>query len=44
LLVEPAPASGPINLLAYPVLEVAGAPVKAETEFSFRRIGTGKKS
>jgi hypothetical protein len=44
LLVEPAPASGPINLLAYPLLEVAGAPVKAETEFSFRRIGSGKKS
>jgi transglutaminase-like putative cysteine protease len=40
LIVEPAPASGPINLLAYPVLEVNGAPIKAETEFSFRRVAT----
>jgi len=44
LVVEPLPASGPINLLAYPVMEVAGTPVKAETEFIFRRIGTGRKS
>jgi len=44
LLVDPLPASGPINLLAYPVLEVAGAPAKAETEFIFRRIGPGRKS
>ncbi len=43
LLVDPLPASGPINLLAYPVLEVAGTPVKAETEFIFRRnTGSGK--
>lgn len=44
LVVEPLPASGPINLLAYPVLEVAGSPVKADTEFSFRRLGAGRKS
>ena len=44
LLVEPLPASGPINLLAYPVLEVAGSPVKVETEFSFRRLGADRKS
>lgn len=37
LVVDPLPASGPINLLAYPVLEVAGTPRKAQTEFSFRR-------
>ena len=38
LLVEPAPASGPINFLAYPVLEIGGEPVKARVEFSFLRI------
>jgi transglutaminase-like putative cysteine protease len=37
LVVEPLPASGPINFLAYPHLEVDGKEVKAETEFSFRR-------
>ncbi|MBI1947506.1 MAG: transglutaminase domain-containing protein [Deltaproteobacteria bacterium] len=37
LLVEPLPASGPINFLAYPVLEVDGKPVKAEVSFSFVR-------
>jgi transglutaminase-like putative cysteine protease len=39
LVVEPAPVSGPINLLAYPVLEVDGKPVKVQTEFLFRRPG-----
>lgn len=37
LAVEPAPASGPINFLVYPLLEVGGKTVKAETEFTFRR-------
>ena len=37
LVVDPAPASGPINFLVYPLLEVAGKPVKAETEFAFQR-------
>ncbi|MBK9372550.1 MAG: transglutaminase domain-containing protein [Holophagales bacterium] len=37
LVVDPAPASGPINFLAYPVLEVAGQPKKAKVEFSFER-------
>jgi hypothetical protein len=37
LVVEPGPASGPINFLAYPVLEVNGEPVKVRTEFLFRR-------
>ncbi len=37
LEVEPGPASGPINFLAYPVLEVAGRPVRVAVEFSFRR-------
>jgi transglutaminase-like putative cysteine protease len=39
LEVEPGPASGPINFLAYPVLEVDGEPVKASVSFSFRRKG-----
>lgn len=37
LVVEPGPAAGPINFLAYPVLEVGEAPVKAPVSFSFRR-------
>jgi hypothetical protein len=37
LVVEPGPASGPINFLAYPVLEIGGKPVKAAVEFSFIR-------
>lgn len=37
LKVDPTPASGPINFLAYPVLEVDNKPVKAETFFSFKR-------
>jgi len=39
LVVEPAPACGPINLLAYPVMEVDSKPVKVQTEFLFRRPG-----
>lgn len=38
LQVEPLPASGPINFLAYPLLEIAGEPTRAETLFSFKRI------
>ena len=37
LVVEPGPAAGPINFLAYPVLEIEGKPVKAAVEFSFIR-------
>lgn len=37
LVVDPLPLSGPINLLAYPILEVDGKLVKAKVEFSFRR-------
>lgn len=36
-VVEPGPGPGPINFLAYPVLEVGGKPVKIIPEFSFRR-------
>ena len=37
LVVEPGPTSGPINFLAYPVLEIGGKPVKVAVEFSFNR-------
>jgi transglutaminase-like putative cysteine protease len=37
LVVEPGPVAGPINFLAYPVMEVGGQPVKVQTEFAFRR-------
>jgi transglutaminase-like putative cysteine protease len=39
LVVDPSPASGPINFLAYPLLEINGEIVKPETTFMFRRIG-----
>jgi len=39
LVVDPLPASGPINFLAYPLLEVEGNPVRAELRFSFKRTG-----
>lgn len=39
LVVQPAPGSGPINFLAYPVMEVDGEPVYVPTEFRFRRPG-----
>src|SRR6266581_2850507 len=38
LIVDPAPASGPINFLAYPLLEMDGKAMKPETSFAFRRI------
>ena len=38
LVVDPQPASGPINFLAFPLLEMDGKAVKAETTFTFRRI------
>jgi transglutaminase-like putative cysteine protease len=39
LVVEPGPSSGPINFLAYPLLEIGGKPVKTVVEFSFKRSG-----
>ena len=41
LVVEPGPASGPINFLAYPVLEIGGETAKVEVEFSFHRSDSG---
>ena len=39
LVVDPEPQSGPINFLAYPLLEMNGEVVRPETTFMFRRIG-----
>ncbi len=39
LVVDPEPASGPINFLAYPLLEMNGEVIKPETTFIYRRIG-----
>jgi hypothetical protein len=38
LIVEPGPASGPINFLAFPVLEVGGKQIPVKPQFAFRRI------
>jgi len=38
LVVTPGPESGPINFLAYPVLEVEGRPVPIRPIFSFKRL------
>lgn len=37
LVLDPGPASGAINFLAYPVLEIDGRSVKAKIDFSFSR-------
>lgn len=37
LIVDPAPSSGPINFLAYPLLETDGKEIKAQSSFSFLR-------
>jgi len=43
LVVEPGPVSGPINFLAYPVLEVAGRPIAVKPQFGFRRLDEANK-
>ena len=40
LVVDPEPASGPINFLIYPLLEMNGEVIKPETTFEFRRISS----
>ncbi|MCI0363324.1 MAG: transglutaminase domain-containing protein, partial [Phycisphaerales bacterium] len=40
LVVEPGPVSGPVNFLAYPVLEVAGKPIPVKPQFGFKRLQT----
>jgi transglutaminase-like putative cysteine protease len=37
LRVDPGPVSGPINFLAFPVLEIEGQPAVTQTRFSFTR-------
>jgi hypothetical protein len=44
LVVEPGPASGPINFLAYPLLEIDGRPQMVKSLFLFRREGVGEES
>jgi hypothetical protein len=39
---DPAPASGPINFLAYPLLEIDGQPQLVKTLFLFERMGDGQ--
>jgi transglutaminase-like putative cysteine protease len=41
LVVEPGPVSGPINFLAYPVLEIGNQPAKVAVTFSFKRTVSG---
>lgn len=41
LVLDTGPASGPINFLAYPVLEINGRPTSVKVEFSFNRNTSG---
>ncbi len=41
LVVEPGPSSGPINFLAYPILEADGKPLAVKTLFLFTRKPCG---
>jgi len=43
LVVDPAPSASPINFLVYPLVEVDGKQVQAQTEFSFRRVKEAKQ-
>ncbi len=40
---DPPPASGPINFLAYPVLEIGGKPAYAKVVFAFSRNSADKR-
>jgi hypothetical protein len=44
LVLEPGPESGPINFLAYPLLEVNGQPVKLVPQLSFRRTARAART
>ncbi len=39
LALDPSPSSGPINFLAYPVLEMNNEPLRMKTLFLFQRTG-----
>jgi transglutaminase-like putative cysteine protease len=41
LVLDPGPVSGPINFLAYPLLEIEGRPQIVKSLFLFRRPGVG---
>ncbi len=43
LVLDPGPASGPINFLAYPVLEIGTTPAKAKVIFAFNRTAPDKR-
>jgi len=42
LRLDPGPQGGPINFLAYPVMEIGNTPVFPKTFFSFRRKAAGE--
>ncbi len=44
LIIEPGPHSGPINFLAYPVMEIEKTPAFPKTFFSFRRKAEQERS
>ncbi len=44
LQIEPGPSSGPINFLAYPVMEIGQTPAFPETFFSFHRKADNETS
>ncbi|MBN1758601.1 MAG: transglutaminase domain-containing protein [Chitinispirillaceae bacterium] len=44
LILDPGPVSGPINFLAYPLLEIEDTPAKVKTLFLFRRTTCDSKN
>jgi hypothetical protein len=44
LILDPGPASGPINFLAYPLLEIEGRPQMVKSLFLFRRTAVDRES
>ena len=44
LILDPGPESGPINFLAYPLLEIGGQPQMVKSLFLFRRTADGEES
>jgi hypothetical protein len=44
LVLDPGPASGPINFLAYPVVEADGRTRTAKVDFRFTRLPPGRES
>ena len=44
LRVEPGPASGPINFLAYPICEISGVQKTLKVEFAFARMSPDKSA